>query len=196
MSETLRDVIAHSIGVEAEDLADIGRERCAHIPEDVLDSLVYRSCPECGGSRKCRQCNGRGEFTRYNADGPETRFGEPPPTPQHYEDECDNCHGDGVCPACADAPVAIVETALREKGIDLLHPYLRDGDPHTRGEAGELFDTVLSTVLGHVRYAKEMGQYVHGNRETGEASWVDSEQQSNLHDGDPIAILEEAGKEE
>ena len=190
--ETLKDVMTWN--------AATGDHR---VPDAMLEALVYRSCPECGGSGKCRQCNGRGEFTRYNADGPETRFGEPPPTPQHYEDECDNCRGDGVCPACADAPVPIVDAALREKAIEDVGSYL--GDDELEFHPAAIVDAVLSTVLGHVRYAKEP--------ELREAARAVLARWTELDTGDSIldermdalckatfpnseAILEEAGKEE
>ena len=153
----------------------------------ILDALVYRSCPECGGSRVL-------------ATGPPLNIGEP-------------------CPACADAPVAIVSAALREKAIDAcfaadqaaLSRLQKQGFPDIpRVSTAETcpvdirpiveaeVDAVLSTVLGQVRYAKEIGRwhdYYPGHIETGNAGRQTRDFVS-LRSGDAIAILEEAGKEE
>jgi len=143
----------------------------------ILDAHVIRSCPECGGTHV---------------------------TPKPYGDERDRGRTFSACPACADAPTAIVSAALREKAMDLLHPYLRDGDPHTRGEAGELFDAVLSTVLGHVRYAKEMltAFEMRSVPDDDGTQWLKydtnevwEQQRHEVGRTTPVAILEEAGKE-
>ena len=135
----------------------------------LLDAPVYRSCPECGGSRVL-------------ATGPPLNIGEP-------------------CPACADAPTAIVSAALREKAKVAMDSAARlsDVEPYdiAGGTLDEMLDAVLSTVLGHVRYAKEIGRwhdYYPGHIETGNAGRQTRDFVS-LRSGDTIAILEEAGKE-
>ena len=141
---------------------------------DLLHAPVYRSCPECGGSRVL-------------ATGPPLNIGEP-------------------CPACADAPVAIVEAALRDSTVSDMVPGLARVLRETRAgfdvESAEelaplLVDAVLSTVLGRpVRYARTMhrGQYyLHGDY--GIRTCADSPYPHGTPERD-AAILEEAGKEE
>ena len=162
----------------------------------ILDATVYRECPECGGIENhegdCNACGTTGEV-----DGK----------------ECPNCEGTGrgpwvPCPACKDAPTAIVSAALREKAIETIAHTCEDvfeaRTDHTSVrealEAG--LDAVLSTVLGRpVRYAKEVGriELLPGDEPVvclmpmtpptaaGTAPRIES--------GDPIAILEKAGKE-
>ena len=157
----------------------------------LLDATVYRSCPECGGSRLART----DANWRRSDDDPGTM---------------------GVCPACADAPTAIVSAALREKaivaaqtatGINVPTHLFQDFPPRaTMGvemqpdEAGRIVDAVLSTVLGHVRYAKEVGVLSIEHVGDGHpiAMLIDNGGKTlgTARTGDPIAILEEAGKEE
>ena len=174
----------------------------------VLDSPVYRSCPECGGSRVL-------------ATGPPLNIGEP-------------------CPACADAPVAIVSAALREKAIDAcfaadqaaLSRLQKQGFPDIpRVSTAETcpvdirpiveaeVDAVLSTVLGRpVRYAKDWrsigrlrlgfqedtpmldvgdgtARELDGDEHIAILEDVDSTDTSAAHVESAATILEEAGKE-
>ena len=154
-----------------------------HVPPALLDAHVYRSCPECGGSELVA--------ARVN------------PNLHPEPDEILQ----SPCPACADAPVAIVDTALREKAAaKLYHHWPRDQSYETLSEPlkdswRESVDFTLSTVLGHVRYAKEIVEVCLPGRGVPVSTrvvgcTVPSAGWSALYDGDPIAILEEAGKEE
>ena len=111
-------------------------------PDWFLDGHVYRSCPECGGSRvvRCARCKGVGEER-----APLAGVTHP----------CPLCHGNGktICPACADAPVAIVSAALRERARDALWAQedTRDLMP-AEVWLDAAVDAVLSTVLGHIEY--------------------------------------------
>ena len=145
--ETLRDVLG----------AWLSTEQLRYIEDAILDAHVYRSCPECGGIENhegdCNACGTTGEV-----DG----------------EECEECEGTGraswvPCPACADAPVAIVDAALRERAgraywertrllrvKELQNVAWEDLSPVRKIELMEEADHILSTVLGHVRYAKEI----------------------------------------
>jgi len=115
----------------------------------------------------------------------------------------------------AEAPTAIVETALREKAIRegwlAYHHAIHAEEEAEAVMAAALFDTgvlhesykrnmgalvdaVLSTVLGHVRYAKEVGEF--SDRIGGPPMLLDGERWHRVSLGDTVAILEEAGKEE
>ena len=182
--ETLKDVIRALPCDGATTVAFLGA-----LPVALLDATVYRSCPECGASRKCQRCDGEGKW--------------------FYELElamidCDDCKGTGTCPACADAPTAIVSAALREKATCCelgLSKHLTT-ETQAKGLAGVTgamwevaqmrLDAILSTVLGRpVRYAKEVWCLSVG----GEV-WPTCKESRWLGRGDTIAILEEAGKEE
>ena len=145
----------------------------------VLKATVYRSCPECGGSRSVPEA-ASGELD-------DAGVLQSPTT------------GMASCPACKDAPTAIVETALRKKakGIitDVAASYCRpcaiDED-----DMDEAVDAVLSTVLGRpVRYAKEVGRVVQLNGPVVVQADGDPDSAGLLGAGTLIAILEEAGKE-
>ena len=169
----------------------------------LLDAHVYRSCLECGDTRA---------------------------TPKPYGDERDRGRTFSACPVCKDAPVAIVEAALREKAMreswlayhrvvegdrpddELIAEVLIDsGVLHESyvKNMGVLVDAVLSTVLGKVRVAKRIGSIAGIPSETelvaagiGDRSFVKPLppglyfDETRLFNGDAIAILEEAGKEE
>ncbi len=156
---------------------------------DLLDATVYRSCPECGGKRR----------VAVNAHPVE------PPDPHVKIIDC---------PACKDAPTAIVSAALREKacqtickalrergGCDIWPEYAEDA-PGCDGcggceMCGTNVDAVLSTVLGRpVRYAKEVGRVVQLNGPVVVQADGDPDSAGLLRAGTLIAILEEAGKEE
>ena len=197
MPETLRDCVERGtrklIG-EYEGNTDkiaiaSGGASCitAELP---LDATVYRSCPECGGSRKCQRCDGEGKW--------------------FYELElamidCDDCKGTGTCPACADAPVAIVSAALREKardaGINSTCGSEHEYDPAyglSMADWDKATDAILSTVLGHVRYAKAwrgIGRLRLGFQEDTPMLDVGDGTARELDGDEHIAILEEAGKE-
>ena len=108
----------------------------------VLNATVYRSCPECGGSQHVID-----HVAVEGADTPYPSAGGPEYVP---------------CPACADAPVAIVETSLRRRAKDALW-VLEDTADLMPAEAwlDAAVDAVLSVVLGHVRYAKEILYNAH-----------------------------------
>ena len=154
----------------------------------ILDATVYRECPECGGIENhegdCNACGTTGEV-----DGK----------------ECPNCEGTGrgpwvPCPACKDAPTAIVSAALREKAAEELYMQTSaltathvcaeqwETAPEVGREAArQRVDAVLSTVLGRpVRYASQVipaGEH-----------YATLKGPKVVFDRD-LAILEEAGKE-
>jgi len=108
---------------------------------------------------------------------------------------------------CKDAPTAIVEAVLREKAdraIEAVFTAHRTG--FGKAVRGELLDTVLSTVLGQVRSAKEILYNAHTDTDGDACATVEyfinddpcdykGYRTGGSLDGD-IAILEEAGKEE
>ena len=171
MSETVREWLK-SLGPLGEELALDGSRLSYFVPQ-LLDAHIYRSCPECGGSRK-RQPDYDTTFVEY-----------------------------GVCPACKDAPVAIVDAALREKAIVEAEAIYNRNGLMVIGD--EVVDAVLSTVLGQVRYAKEIlegtidvhdsastqGAFVYVGGKTRGENLLGIQGQHRA-----IAILEEAGKEE
>ena len=106
----------------------------------ILDATVYRSCPECGGSRKHQLCKGVGRYDKGDVGDTQSA-------------RCYGCKGTGICPACADSPTAIVEVALRERAIDAAYEaFMRPED----ADVSDLVDAVLSVVLPRVRWAKEV----------------------------------------
>ena len=259
MSETLRDVLG----------AWLLTYELGYIEDAILDSPVYRSCPECGGSGpkpgdyvlatkfedggpKDHWCVGFyerttsiGGKTRHHAvdkDGKPFRangFRRVANIPQdvgewlianaemieHGErslwEWCVKCP-----PAYTDSPVAIVDVALREKAARLFCNFddCSDQNDEQRSELCPDWckaltlrraDAVLSTVLGHVRYAKGLleGAVIitepfYGTGDAGgELAAIEFKPQSGplAEEYDPplaqgaavtIAILEEAGKEE
>ena len=193
--ETLKDVIRALPCDGATTLAFLGALPCA-----LLDAHVYRSCPECGGSRKV------------------------PATEAHYGGSGGGClvvGGTKPCPACKDAPTAIVSAALRKKAIRegwLAYHHAIHGEEEDEAviaaalfdtgilhesyarNMGALVDAVLSVVLVHVRYAKEIVEVCLPGKGVPITTkvvgcTVPSAEWSALYDGDTIAILEEAGKE-
>lgn len=108
----------------------------------------------------------------------------------------------------ADAPTAIVEAALRGEARDALwaKESMHDSEP-AEAWLDAAVDAVLSTVLGHVRYAKEEFEVVT-RREQDETVFHDNSYKAvyrggkryrgshiHLKTGSHVAILEEAGKE-
>ena len=159
--ETLRDVIRALPCDGATTLAFLGA-----LPVALLDATVYRSCPECGGSRKV------------------------PATEAHYGGSGGGClvvGGTKPCPACADAPTAIVEAALREK-VKAAFREVKKYQQHKEMTDSEAVDLLLSTVLGPVRYAKGIVKTLCPS--VGCCICV-TENQLLLHKGDTIAILED-----
>ena len=162
MPETLKDVICALPCDGATTVAFLGA-----LPVALLDATVYRSCPECGGSGLVPDP----ETVELGNDG------------EFHIDDLEML----PCPACKDAPTAIVSAALREKAVAAADEAAGEQVP----SVDAIVDAVLSTVLGHVRYAKEIWCLSVG----GEV-WPTCEESRWLGRGDTIAILEEAGKEE
>jgi len=95
-----------------------------------------------------------------------------------------------ACPACTETPVAIVSAELREKAV-VAFGEVKKYQRHKGMTDSEALDLILSTVLGQVRYAKEVWCLSAG----GEV-WPTTKESHWLERGDSIAVLEEAGKEE
>ena len=191
MPETVREALDREIDL-SERLEDFFRD----YPDDgrnILDAHIYRSCPECGESRKLML-----DALDFESD---------------VEPSVD-------CPCCKDTTVAIVETALREKAAAAnYHCWPRDQPYETLPEPIKdswrlSVDLTLSTVLGRpVRYAKEsddgdplIGVIDHFEGvalKVCEVALVDAActvpkgyRVEDISAGDTMAILEEAGKEE
>ena len=149
-------------------------------PDWFLDAHIYRSCPECGGGGSVA---GARDFPGGDEGYDVTNY---------------------PCPACKDAATAIAEAALREKAARAMYELevakvttpmaaWDDLDARVQEQWGARVDVVLSTVLGQVRYAKEIVTVstnphdIDFRKADGSVAFV--------RIGDTIGILEEAGKE-
>ena len=103
----------------------------------------------------------------------------------------------------SETRIPIVDAALREKACEMamgklgyIGPWDELAALH-RGRIGATVDAVLSTVLGKVRVAKEVGVLEWSGK--GDALRLhlrsDGGVTSSVYESDSIAILEEAGKE-
>ena len=139
----------------------------------LLKARVIRLCPTCGGT--CFR------------------------TRTLYDDASQPYHETDLCPDCANAPTFVIASEAWEV-FKAAYREWRDQEQTIAVEHAALTD-ILQALLPGARVAKEVGRFCAGNRETGEAAYLDTgvlietfgdaASLPDINEGDPIAILED-----